>query len=1110
MLNIITGRTGSGKTRYIRNLAKETAQLESGKAIIIVPEQFSFDTEKGMLELLGNEKANNIEVLSFSRLAERLLKDYGKITKTTADDSTRAVLMSLAIESLQDKITFYAKYRKNPALISELLEFNREIKTCCISNDELAEMSEKVKKPVFSKKLWELSTVFQCYDSLMAQRFQDDSLYLDLLADLLLDISYFDGKSVFVDGFSGFSAQEYKVLERIISSAENVYVTFCCDTEKNNGKYELFYNAVTEIKKLKAIAARVNVKVAPEKVLYSAKEYKADALNFLEANIFDVSDRKYENPCDCIALIPCRNKIEECDFVASEIKRLVREENYRYRDIAVIERSSGTYKNQLLSSFRKYEIDCFSDNRQPISTQPLMVFMLSLFDILSDGFYTENVLRFLKTGLYGFSVEEISMLEEYALVWQIKSGEWKKEWTGNPDGFGVEFNETSKKNLNKINDLRKKIVGPITLLKNNITDVDGETISRELFLFLRNAKIDENLKKFTSLLSADGETDLATEQGRIWKILTEILDGLCSATGKSAITLQRYRELFEIVVSTKSLGEIPNGLDEVIIGSASRIKATAPKTVFIVGANTGVFPAFSSSGVLLNDAERCELQDMGIDIVSNLEYNSVTENFIAYHSSALATDRLYVSYSLADIDSTAMTPSELVLEIKRMFPNVNTIKPNALSKIESRKTAFSAFAKEKNENTVLGSTLHKYFEKDGSANELSMMEKIGKTDFAIKDKELSTELFGRNMYISASKTEKFYKCPFRYFCEYGIKAKPRREAQMDPAQTGTLVHEILEKFLKDNSKDKLVKLTSNEIREKINVIVDSYVEEKLSGYGEKQNSFLRTVNLIKESSFKIIMQLVDEFEHCKFIPVNFELSINNDGDIKPYFIELENGGSVKIIGSVDRVDAYKTEDNTFIRVIDYKTGGKEFKLYDIFGGLNMQMLIYLFAIWQNGGDLYENVTPAGILYFQAKAPRVSENTKINRYSDVETVKAKQKEKFKMSGMVLNNIDVIGAMEKDMQGIYIPAGMDKKGNLYGNVISVDSLTALKKKVNGLIKEMAYKLQNGEINAFPVKDGCDYCEYADVCKRDDTSPVREISPIPFDTAVSMLGGDGNDMD
>ena len=728
MLNIITGRTGSGKTRYIRNLASEIAKNESGKAVIIVPEQFSFETEKGMLEILGNEKINNVEILSFSRIAERLLSDYGRITKRPADDATRAVLMSMAIESLQDKLTYYNRYQKNPLLINELLKFNRELKNCCIPLEKLTEMAEKVKKPTFAKKLDELSVIFQCYDSLMTKNFQDDSLNLDLLAELLYDVPYFKGKTVFVDAFAGFSAQEYKVLERIIATADNVYITFCCDTSRNNAEYELFYNTMCEIRKLRGIANRVNVKIAPEKVLHSAKEYKADALNFLEENIFDITDKKYENDCNSIALVPCRNKNDECDFVASEIKRLVREENYRYRDIAVIERSNGSYKNQLLSSFRKYGIDCFPDNRQPILTQPLMAFMLSLFDILTDGFDTESVLRFLKTGLYGFSIEEISLIEDYTLMWRKKASEWKNEWTDNPDGFGVEFNDYSQQKLNNINDLRAKIVGPIIALKNKITDADGETISRELFSFLRNAGVDKNLKDFTSLLMKNGEDDLALEQGKIWRILTEILDNLCSATESGKITLKRYRELFEIIVSTKDLGQIPNGIDEVIIGSADRIKATAPKAVFIVGANAGVFPMASSSGVILNDAERCELQENGIEIISNLEYNSVSERFIAYHSMTLATEKLYVSYSNVDANSETLSPSELVFEIQRLFENVKIIKPDALGLIESRKTAFSALANEKSKNSVLGSTLYKYFNDDGSQNELSMLEKIGKKD----------------------------------------------------------------------------------------------------------------------------------------------------------------------------------------------------------------------------------------------------------------------------------------------------------------------------------------------------------------------------------------------
>ncbi len=1118
MLNIITGRTGSGKTRYIRNLATQIAKNESGKAVIIVPEQFSFETERGMLELLGNEKINNVEILSFSRIAERLLRDNGKFTKRLADDATRAVLMSMAIESLQDELVYYKKYQKNPLLISQLLKFNRELKTCCVSLNTIAEMSTKVSKSTFSKKLDELSKIFKCYDSLLNHSFQDDSLNLDLLADLLYDVPYFKGKTVFVDAFAGFSAQEYKVLERIIATAEDVHITFCCDTTKNNGQYELFYNAMGEIRKLHTIANRVNVKIAPAKVLYSAKEYKADALNFLEENIFDVTQKVYKEDCDSIALVPCRSKSDECDFVASEIKRLVREEGYRYRDIAVIERSTD-YKNQLLSSFRKYNIDCFPDNRQPILTQPLMVFMLSLFDILTEGFNTEYVLRLLKSGLYGFTVEEISLIEDYALMWRIKPSEWKKEWTGNPDGYGTEVNEFSQEKLKLINDLRAKIVGPIFALKDKVIDADGETISRELFLFLRNASVDKNLKAFTSLLLKNGEDELALEQGKIWQILTEILDNLCSATGEIKVTLKRYRELFEIIVSTKDIGQIPNGVDEVIIGSADRIKATAPKAVFVVGANVGVFPAISSSGAILSDSERCELQKMGVEIVSTLEYNSVSERFIAYHAMTLATHKLYVSYSSIDAQGETLTPSELVFEIQRLYTvkdedgkneeiKVKLISPNALDAIESRKTAFSALASESNKNSTLGSTLYEFFKTDGSQDELNMLEKISKRDFKIKDEKLATKLFGESMYISASKTERFYKCPFSYFCQYGLRAKARKEAEMDNAQTGTLIHEVLEIFLKKNPKEEFLKYSTDEVKAKVNGIIDNYVAEKLSGYENQPKSFARTITLLKESAYKIIMQIIDEFLHCDFVPVDFELSINNDGKIKPYLINLENGGTIKLIGDVDRVDAYETEHNTFIRIVDYKTGGKQFSLGEVFAGLNMQMLIYLFAIWQNGGNLYKNVTPAGILYYQAKSPRVSESKKLSRHADAATVSKSIKERLRMSGMVLDNITVISAMEHNIEGVYIPVTKNEDGTLSGNIISIDSLQLLQKRVDRIIREMASQLQGGIIPAFPTENGCKYCDFHDVCRRDTADPVRVIESIGFQDAVSMLGGEDNE--
>ncbi len=1107
MLNIITGRTGSGKTRLIRSMAAEIAMNEKNKAIIIVPEQFSFETEKGMLKLLGNEKINNVEILSFSRIAERLLSRYGKMEKKTADDGVRAVLMSCAIETLEDKLTVFNRYKKFPQLINEILDFHREIKKCGISNESLGEFSKLVSTSSFSSKLSELSQIFSCYDALMSQSFCDSCTYPDMLYELLWDVEYFKGKTVFIDAFSGFSGQEYKIIEQILRQAENVYVTFCCDTSKNNNRYELFYNVNVEIKKIKQLANRINVKISPEKVVYSKKEYKKDELNFLEDNIFSSDSKKYESNADAITVIPCRTKTDECQMVASEIKKIIRTENLHYRDIAVIVRNEDSYKKHLESAFRKYEIDCFHDNRQPVNTQPLIVFIKCLLNILVKGFDTETVLRFLKTQLYGFSVEEIAMLEDYCLMWRIKPSQWKNEWTENPKGFGETFDEYSQEILKQINTLRERVVGPVLSLKKKITDTDGETVSKELFAFLRNAHIDENLKSFTSFLEDSNEIDLAHEQGRIWKLLTEVLDGLYGAIGKNNITIERYSELFDILVASKNIGVIPNGMDEVVIGSADRIRASAPKVVFLMGVNTGVFPGESSSGVLFNDTERCELIKNGLPIISNLEYNSVSENFIAYRAITLATDKVYLTYSAVDSDSSSLTPSEMVNDVVRMFPQCEIRKTTSkLDFVESRDSAFSVMAGESVNGSVLSETLRTYFLENDGENELSKIEKADKREFKINNTELAEKFFGKSMYMSASRIEKFYKCPFGYFCEYGMKLKPRKEAQVDAALYGTVIHFVLEQFLFRNNKAEILKMSEKTIEEKIDTIIDEYIVSEMGGYDNKVSSFLRNVRLIKDTAYSVVFRLINEFRVCEFVPVDFELKINNDGDISPYVVSLENGGTVSVVGSIDRVDMFKTDDNIFIRVVDYKTGGKEFQLGEVFYGLNMQMLIYLFAIWENGKEYYgDNITPAGVLYFQAKNTKIKSD-KILRDSDVAEAQSCSAAEHKMDGMILNNLQVFEAMDKNYKGAFLPASFDEKtGSLKGKVISIASFERLKNSVNSSIKDMAEKLQSGYIPALPVEDGCKWCNYKDICKREEDDLIKEMEIPSFNDAVSMLRGD-----
>ena len=367
--------------------------------------------------------------------------------------------------------------------------------------------------------------------------------------------------------------------------------------------------------------------------------------------------------------------------------------------------------------------------------------------------------------------------------------------------------------------------------------------------------------------------------------------------------------------------------------------------------------------------------------------------------------------------------------------------------------------------------------------------------------------------MSASRIEKFYKCPFSYFCEYGIKIKPRKEAEVDAALYGTVIHYALEQFLCENKKEAIRKMSNPDIREKSNEIIDGYICDVMGGYENKNPSFMRTIRLIKETAYNIILRLVSEFAVCEFTPVDFELKISPDGAIPPYEVKTDNGGFVKIVGSVDRVDSFETEDNTFIRVVDYKTGGKEFQLGEVFYGLNMQMLIYLFAIWENGSEYYKgNITPAGVLYFQAKNTKITSD-KLERNSEVTDAKSLSAKEHAMDGMILNNLQVFEAMDKNYEGAFLPASYDEKtGSLKGKVISLESLKNLKNLVDTSIKNMAEDLQSGYISALPVEDGCTWCSYKDVCKRETDDNIRKMDVLSFKDAISTLRGDedGKTMD
>ena len=721
-------------------------------------------------------------------------------------------------------------------------------------------------------------------------------------------------------------------------------------------------------------------------------------------------------------------------------------------------------------------------------------------------------MRYLKTGLAGVETDEISQAENYAYMWKIGSGGWLKEWTQNPRGFGEEMNDDDRLELDALNEIRKKIINPLYTLRDRLRDTTGEEAAEAIYNFFEKINATENIRALASSLAKQGETGLAIELERMWDTVVDLLENLETLLRGRNVTARETADMLELMLGVQTVGSLPQGLDEITIGSADRIRTASPKIVFIAGANNGVFPAVPFSGSALTDKDRRRMSEMGIELSDFGEYKLAEEKLIAYNAFCCASEMLFVCCPERNSKGEPLSPSELYIKIKNLFPRcneVNTSELDGLYYVEGKALAFEQLAANKSGGNALYSSLNEYFKNDGEyVGRLKALERAsGNRDFRIEDKSAAQKLFGKDMYISASRVESFYKCPFAYFCRYGIKAMPRKIAELDPMQRGTVIHYALEKLLTEFGRDELLEMSRKEMFDFFDKLLGEYLITKLDGENQSER-FIYLFKKLISSVCDVAQRLINELSQSKFTPVDFELGIGNGGEIPAYEVQSGNG-KVVVSGSIDRVDEAVLNGKKYIRVVDYKSSGKDFALSDVVQGLNMQMFIYLFALWQNGGEKYGEFTPAGVLYCPANSPLIS----VDRGTDNATVEKEIQKKCGMNGIVLDDPEVVIAMDESESGLYVPAKISK-GILKGSLIGLKQLEKLKEKADSILAEMADSLHSGEISACPAygksyKKVCEYCDYKSVCSYEENIPVKELEDYDLQKVLEDLekGDDEN---
>lgn len=1074
MLQFILGRSGSGKTEYLRRTISDLASSSPAPCLMLVPEQYSFETEKAMLRLAGPQLANSIGIYSFTRLADSVFHRLGGLAGHRLTDGGRRILMSSALAACDGLLDVYREAARSGRVTELMLTAIDELKMCGVTPQDLSATSEALRTSSrgLSQKLRELGAVYAAYDALVAASYLDSRDDLTRLAQALDGTNIFSGCTIAVDSFEGFTQQELKVLARLMAQADTMLVSLCTDglAEDDAGLFALVDRTRRQ---LTAIAGEQDVKVLPPVMLTHSPRFHNENLKLLEAQLFCPEEVMTSPDHEGIVLYRARDVFDESEFVASYIRRLVAE-GLRYKDITIICRSPRQYYGSLDISLKKRDIPCFMSQPVRVDAEPVTRFLLCAFEAVQSGLATEDLLELLKTGVSGFTAGEISDLENYAYLWKLKGSHWRAPFTRHPRGFVHEMSDSDRALLDSLNAMRDRLVPPLEAFALATADSSGAEISQAAYDLLLSFGLEGSLPEYCRRLELAGEDAIAARQLRVWDLLMETLDQMHSILGDRRTSRERYYRLLKEVLAGEDVSEIPETADQVIFGTAEQVRQTSPKAVFLIGVSQGDFPLNPSSSGVFSDAERRELIELRLPLGDPLEQKAIEERYLAYSVACLPSDRLILSWP-ASAGGQDKEPSELIAGVRGVFP---TLAPERGLPEDffscSKEAAFSRMAARWREQSPEAEALKKFIRGDPElSGRLEALERAaGQRPQQLTDPELTRKIYGERLFLSPTQIETYHSCPFKYFCRYGLNARERRPAEVDILQYGTLMHYLLEQVFSEPQSQR-ARWTDDDLEDFVTRLIEVYAAENLGGIDSLTSRQRYRLGRMGSSACKLIRHLELELAQSRFVPEHTELKLGRD--FPTLRIETASGDTVTVGGTIDRVDVLHTGGRSFVRVIDYKTGGKDFKLGDVLYGLNMQMLVYLAALVQSGRRF-----PAGILYVPAAEPSVSAE---RGASPEEIAKAGMKE-LRMSGLVLSDGEIIEAMEAGAKGVFIPAALKKDGtpDSHSSVLSEGELLRVLEYSKRLIASMGLELLRGTAQAKPNmknRSACRFCPYSAVC-------------------------------
>ena len=1119
-LRFCFGPSGSGKSHRIYEEIMQRAAEEPGRNfLIIVPDQFTMQTQKDLVMRSDRDGILNIDVLSFGRLSHRILEEVGTKEMPVLDDTGKSLVLQKVAADLKEQLPAMGSLLHKQGYIHEVKSAISEFMQYGISTQDMDKLiTSAQKRGALAMKLKDLKTLYRGFQDYIRDHFITTEETLDVLRRSLSKSKILKGSVVVFDGFTGFTPIQNRLIQELMRVCAETIVTVTIgvgeDPYKMDGEQKLFHLSKKTVADLEKLAAEAEVERGEDLFVKGGPNRfaKAPALHYLEQNLFRYQYEPYAGEQQEIHMFEALSPREEVHQTALYIRHLIREQGMTYRDIAVVIGDLEGYASYVETEFGQLEIPCFLDRTRGIVLNPMIEYIKSALQLYIKDFSYDTVFHFLRSGMADISREEIDELENYVIrtgargyrTYSRLFTRRTEEMQGNAEGS----EQAEEKTMERLNRIRQQFMDAVEILHMGSQEKAGDYVSH-LYDFLEQNQVQQKLLNYQQQFEKEGDLSRAREYAQIYRLVMDLLDQVYELLGEEEISRQEFADILEAGFGEITVGTIPQNVDRIVVGDMERTRLKQVKVLFFLGVNDGNIPKNASKGGIISDMDREFLIESGTEMAPSPRQQMYIQRLYLYLNMTKPSEQLYLSYAKVNSEGKGIRPSYLIDTVRKLFPAMSVEYPqnrSRLEQIEGRQEGARYLAEELRE--YLEGTLpeeerqdfylmYRAYEADAVGRDLLTRAAFRRYRESGLSRIVARALYGQQLENSVSRLETYAACACRHFLQYGLSLQEREEFGFEASDMGTVYHAVLENFAGKLAESNLTwwdfteDFAAKAVKESVEAYAATYGETVLYSSARNEYAITRMSRILTRT----VLTLQKHLKQGSFQPDDYELSFRFAEDLDSIHVDLSEDEKMHLQGRIDRIDVSEDAEHVYVKVIDYKSGNRKFDLAALYYGLQLQLVVYMNAAMEMESRKHpdKEIVPAALLYYHIDDPTIETPVELTDEQINEQILAK----LRMNGVVNSDPEVVERLDRYMQdkSVVIPVEKKKDGSFSARsgVLSREEMQLISSYVDAKIRSIGREILDGKIAANPYEKGneeaCTYCAYKKVCGFDGSIPGYE---------------------